>query len=70
MFYVKAEISDGVTIKAEIADNVFTLCPQCGREHAVDLSETFPDGDVDLYSTQVFCAECSMRRAKNHPACG
>ena len=67
MFYVKAEISNGITIKAEIADNVFTLCPKCGQEHPVDLSEIFHDGDVDLYITQVFCAECSARIARNQP---
>lgn len=62
MFYIKHE-SDGVTVKAEITgENVFTICPECGREHAVDLSELFKGGGADLYSTAVYCPECSAKR--------
>lgn len=61
MFYIKAKLSDGVTIKTEITENVFTVCPECGREHAVDLVEVLRGGDADLYSTQVLCSECSAK---------
>lgn len=62
MFYIKHE-SDGVTVKAEITDeNVFTICPECGKEHGVDLSEVFKGGDADFYSTSVYCPECSAKR--------
>ena len=62
MFYIKHE-NDGVTVKAEITDeNVFTICPECGREHAVDLSEIFKGGDADFYSTAVYCSTCSAKR--------
>jgi|GEM_PF-716941 len=67
MFYIKHE-NDGVTVKAEITDeNVFTICPECGKEHAVNLQEILCAGNADLYSTQVYCHKCSVGRAKKHP---
>ena len=58
MFYVKREI-DGTIIKEEItAENVFTICPRCGKELQIDLAEVFPDG-VDLFTTSIICRECS-----------
>lgn len=62
MFYVKAEIAEGVTIKAEISDNVFTICPECGEEHSVELSDILKCEHADLYSTAVYCTKCSAAR--------
>ncbi len=60
MFYVKTEIAEGVTIRAGITDeNVFTTCPECGREHQVDLATI---EELDLCGTVVYCGECSKRR--------
>ena len=66
MFYVKTKISDEATINTEITgENVFTICPLCGKEHAVgDISELFGKGDFDLYSTAVYCRECAENRLK------
>lgn len=62
MFYVKYQNGE-CSVKAEITDeNVFTTCPQCGREIQVDLQEMFASGDFDLCGTAVFCAECSEGR--------
>ena len=62
MFYTKTTIND-TTIKTEITDeNVFTICPECGREHAVDLQAILCGGDADLLSTSVYCAECTEKR--------
>ena len=56
MFYVK----DG-NRKIEIDyDNVYNLCPKCGCEVVVDLGEFFGNEDLDLYSSQVYCEECSV----------
>lgn len=67
MFYVKAKIGEHTTICSEITEeNTFTVCPMCGNEHAVDLSEIFSGGDADLYSTAVYCHDCSRRRAAEH----
>lgn len=59
MFYVK--INDGEkVIKEELTDeNIFTICPRCGREIHIDLAETFPNGEIDLFGTSVMCSECS-----------
>ena len=58
MFYLKHK---GKKIPVE-ADNVYTICPECGREHTVDLQEILEGGDADLYGTAVYCEECSARR--------
>lgn len=64
MFYTKAKLSDGVTIKTEITDeNVFTVCPECGKEFPIDLEGEIRHGGADLYSTQVLCSECSAKQA-------
>ena len=48
MFYVKAEIADGVTIQAEVThENVFNVCPRCGAETPVDLADIVTDGHLD-----------------------
>lgn len=60
MFYVKAQINDAVELITEIHDdNVFTQCPECGREIAIDLVELLQGGESDLYGTAVYCAKCS-----------
>ena len=59
MFYVKREI-DGTIIKEEItAENVFTVCPKCGKELQVDLAEIFPDGEIELEGTAIICEDCT-----------
>lgn len=69
MFYVKSKINDESEIRVEITDeNVFTICPKCGQEHAVDLSEIFSDGHSDLFSTSVYCRKCSDEHSKKENA--
>lgn len=58
MFYLK---HNGEKLPIE-GDNVYTICPECGREHAVDLQEILEGGSADLYGTAVYCEECSARR--------
>ncbi len=74
MFYVKAKINEETAIITELTDeNVFTICPECGTEFAIDLADVFFGGDVDLYSTAIYCAECSAKRIKaknNAPTVG
>ena len=69
MFYLKHK---GEKLPVE-ADNVYTVCPECGREHTVDLQVILEGGDADLYGTAVYCEECSARRdaaawRDEHPA--
>lgn len=63
MFYIKSEVAEGVTIRTEITDNVFTVCPECGSEHCVELDDILKCEHTNLYSTSVYCDECSKRRA-------
>lgn len=59
LFYVKKQMK-GIEINMEICDNnVFTVCPQCGKEHAVDLTEIFAHGDGSFYATKTYCPKCS-----------
>jgi len=60
MFYVKETVNDTLEIKLELHDdNVFTICPDCGVEICVDISELFSDGKSTLYGTALFCPKCS-----------
>lgn len=51
-------------------DNVYTVCPQCGREHHIDLGETacFMGEEFDLESTHVYCGRCSAKRERRRAA--
>ena len=61
MFYVKHETEE-ILAKINITDeNVFTVCPSCGKEHQVDLQELFKGEEIDLFGTSVFCEKCSAR---------
>ena len=59
MFYIKPNEHTRIEITGE---KVYTTCPECGEEFPVDLAELAADGELDLYSTQVFCPECSRCR--------
>lgn len=62
MFYLKTKINDETAIITELTgENVFTFCPECGKEFKIDLHDVFADGG-DLYGTAVYCAECSAKR--------
>ena len=63
MFYVKASQPSGKMVKTDISDeNVFTRCPECGKELPVDLAELFSDGEGDMQSTSVLCSACVSKR--------
>lgn len=62
-YFVKgtAKAGEPVTLPIE-DDNVFTHCPDCGKEHAVDIVELAGGGDFDLYGSSVFCEACTKKR--------
>lgn len=65
MFYVKSQLNEETSLTLGIhEDNVFTRCPRCNREIAVDLSEVLGGFAGDLCSTSILCAECSLRVQK------
>ena len=64
MFYMKHKGK-----KLEIhEDNVYTICPQCGKEHAVDLQDILKCEHADLYSTYPYCEECTAQRERDRAA--
>lgn len=64
MFYVKTKVNDEMTITTEITDdNVFTCCPECEKEFAVELSKVLAN-DCDISGTAVYCSECSAKMIK------
>ena len=70
MFYIKTKRGHKIPIEDGEGGNVFTQCPECGKEQCVDLTHLISFGEVDLYSTVMYCHECSVERAKKdltHP---
>lgn len=69
MFHIKTKLPSGKVVKTEITDeNVYTHCPDCGREFPVDLFEVF-SGEGDVFSTRIVCPECTKKHfAKQMPA--
>ena len=62
MFYVKESLNDAMDVSIEITDeNVFCHCPMCSTEVSVDIAAVFCDGEGDLYSTSVYCNDCSKK---------
>ena len=63
MFYVKEKLSEAAEVRVEIHDdNVYCTCPGCGCEVQVDLIDVLCNDQGDLYSTSVYCTDCSMER--------
>ena len=63
MFYMKHKGT-----KLEIRDdNVYSMCPECGREYPVDLHDILSCEHSDLYGTAVYCEKCSAQRMKDSP---
>lgn len=61
-YYVKGKTATGEEVIIGIEDdNVFTICPLCGKEHRVDLVELAATKDFDLYGTSAYCQSCSRQ---------
>ncbi len=64
MFYAKAKIGDNAEVRIQLDyQNVFTVCPSCNKEHAVDITEIFMEEEAD-FDCVVYCADCSREREK------
>lgn len=63
MFYVKEN-----NINIDITDdNVYTMCPVCGKEFKVDIVEQIRcNEEFDLFGTYPYCPKCNNKslRAK------
>lgn len=66
MFYVKEKVNPFTWVSISLHnDNIFSKCPKCGCEIEVDLAKLFKNKDADLYSTNVYCKECSKLILEN-----
>lgn len=61
MFYLKYK---GKRLLIE-SDNVYTTCPECGKEFTVDLEDILSCEHADLYSTYPYCTECTAKRERD-----
>ena len=67
MFYIKTRKPNGHVVRTGITDeNVFTLCPECGRETSVSLPEILSDGVDALFPADIICAGCALAKTKGH----
>ena len=62
MFYMKHK---GQKLPIRV-DNVYTICPRCGREHHVDLGDVAnaTNGNFDIEDVHVFCVRCTAERER------
>lgn len=58
MFYMKKKRK-----KLPIEDPIYTICPMCGCEHEIDITDVLTTGG-DLYSTAVYCERCTRDRLR------
>jgi hypothetical protein len=64
VLYTKVKLSDDVVLIVPIYDDeIYTICPECGVEHAVDpeiIAHMLNEGD-DFASASVYCEKCSKK---------
>lgn len=67
-YYVKGTTKAGEPVTLPIEpDSVYTHCPDCGREHTVDIVDLAAAGDFDLYGSAIYCHECADKRRRAAP---
>lgn len=62
MIYIKTKLDSGEEVRIELTDeNTYAICPRCGREHSIVLSEFFQCEGFDL-DCEIYCVKCSTER--------
>lgn len=70
MFFVKTKLNDDTAFTVKLTEeNLFTVCPDCGKAVPVNLSWVLDDGDTNLFATSAFCPECNRKRAGQWDDC-
>ena len=69
MYYTIGTTPDGRNVRVPIEpDNVYTTCPGCGKDHAVDLEWLVQqDPEFSFADTKVYCGACSRKRNPSGP---
>lgn len=66
MFYTKLTLSENSKVITSLSDkNVYSICPKCGKEIRVNLSDVLKEEDTDLHTTGVYCNSCATKRLEN-----
>lgn len=69
MFYVKEETGN-TTLRVNITDeNIFTVCPRCGKEHHLDFEDFYYALEQD-FNCGICCEACSNRENHMNPKKG
>lgn len=65
MFYTKLTLSENSKVITRLSDkNVYSICPKCGKEIRVNLSDVLKEEDTDLHTTCVYCKSCAKKWLK------
>jgi len=65
MFYTKLTLSENSKVITRLSDkNVYSICPKCGKEIQVNLSDVLKEEDTDLHTTCVYCKSCAKKWLK------
>ncbi|MGI6508292.1 MAG: hypothetical protein ACOX4A_07935 [Saccharofermentanales bacterium] len=65
MFYTKLTLSENSKVITRLSDkNVYSICPKCGKEIRVNLSDVLKEEDTDLHTTCVYCKSCAAEWLK------
>ncbi len=66
MFYTKLMLSENSKVITRLSDkNVYSICPKCGKEIQVNLSDVLKEEDTDLHTTCVYCKSCAKKWLEN-----
>lgn len=66
MFYTKLRLSENSKVITRLSDkNVYSICPKCGKEIQVNLSDVLKEEDTDLHTTCVYCKSCAKKWLEN-----
>lgn len=59
-FIPKLTLSENSKVITRLSDkNVYSICPKCGKEIQVNLSDVLKEEDTDLHTTCVYCKSCT-----------
>lgn len=62
MFYMKDENGNFINLDGEF----YYQCAGCGKMEEIDLVEMIrQDPDMDIFSTAIYCADCTKKRMQD-----
>ena len=62
MFYTKDQ--DGNEKQITGAEPIYTRCPDCGQEMALQLGDMLAYGGIEVEKTRLYCLHCLVERER------